>query len=208
MKKEEPALKRLERSMNFLRIVGVSVLWLLLSALIVPFAPATVAMYHAILRSVRQGEGKFFHVFFASFRAHFKRSAPIGIFYLALSAALLFCIRFANILAESSQIWLFLSYVYTGILILLGMIGCFLFPTFEHCDQGALACAKIGLILSFKHLFTSATCFLLLYIAGWLALRFPACLLLLPGGGCYIATMLLEPYFAKAFPPLNEESQA
>ncbi len=199
MTENDKSLKRLERSLNFLRIVGVSVLWVLLSALIVPFGPATVAMYHAILKSARQGEGKFFSVFFVSFKANFKRSAPVGTLYLLLVVALVFCIRFANILAASSQTWMFLSYVYTGMLIIMGVVGSFIFPAFEHCMLGGFHCAKLGLMLALRHLFTSLTCFLLLFIAGWLVLRFPACLLLLPGGCCYICTMVLEPFFAKEF---------
>lgn len=199
MSEKDKAIKRLERSLNFLRIVGVSVLWVFLSALIIPFGPATVAMYHAILRSARQGEGKFFSVFFTSFKANFRRSAPIGTVYLLLAIVLVFCIRFSNILAVSSQTWMLLSYVYTGMLILLGVVGCFIFPTFEHCKLGGFRCAKLGLMLALRHLLTSLTCFLLLFVAGWFVLRFPACLLLLPGGCCYISTMVLEAYFAKEF---------
>ncbi len=194
---KETVFRRLDRSLNFLSLVGVSVIWLLSAVLIIPFGASTVAMYDAVLHSIRKGEGRFFPTFLRTFRLSFRRAAPVGIGYLLLGAALIFCIRFANVLSADSRGWMLLSYVYTGLLLLLGVVGFFLFPTFLHCEGSAKQCVKLGLLLSFRHLFTSITCFLMLYLAGWAALRFPACLLLLPGVCCLVSTMVLEPYYAK-----------
>jgi len=209
---QESVYRRHSRMHSFLNLVGVSVVWTALCALVVPFGPACVALYDAVVRSVIHGEGHFFRIYFSSFRSNFRRSAPIGTAYVLLAAVIVLCIRFANALADTAAVWRLMSYVYTGMLLVLGVIGCFLFATFTHTDEKALRCVKLGIVLAFRHLFTSVTCFLLLLAAGWLTLVFPACILILPGACCLICALVMEPYFSRAFgeapPPGTDEKNA
>jgi len=118
--------------------------------------------------------------------------------YILLLFILLFNIYVSNRFAvyQPTQ-WTFLSYVYTGMLLVLGVIGCFLFPVFTHSEEKALTCVKYGLVMTFKHLFTSITCFLTLFLLIWVILYFPACLLILPGAGCALLSMVMETYLDK-----------
>ena len=194
---KDAVFSRLEHSTNFIYLVLGSIIWLLSIPLILPFGPVTVSLYDATNRCIRLGHEKFFPAFFRRIRRSFKAALPVGTVFILLAFLLLFCIRFSNTLAGESQLWTTLSYIYTGLLFVLCALGFFLFATFTHTEGKAWAIAKAGVILAFRHLYTTITCFLLFVVIVWICLRLPACFLILPGLALLICTMVLEPYFEK-----------
>ena len=182
---------------NFTCIVGGSILWMLLSIPLITFGPATIALYHSILQCVRRGEGHYFSSFFKSFRKHFKIGALFGIIVLIFTALLLFNIRYANLFAASSQSWEMLSYIYTGILFLLIMYTAVGFPALLRANNSLIVGLKLTFVLSFRHLFTSITCFLVLFLAFQIAINIYSFLLFIPGTCCLVNSLVLEPLFEK-----------
>lgn len=197
--------KRLHLLYSFVCIVGGSLLWLILCIPIVTIGPATMALYRATVQTVRRAEDHFMKTFWKTFRHHFKAGAVIGTGGVALAAFLVFCIRLANLLS-ASQGWLLLSYIYTGMLILLGIIMVFLFPALLQTDGKLLPRLKIAIFLTFRHMFTALTCFLVWYLAGLIITKLYIFLMFAPSLCCLVTSLVMEPLFAK-YNYLTEEEQ-
>lgn len=70
-------------------VVGLSLLWVVLSLPLVTFGPACAALYHTVTHCVvRQGDSTYL-TFFRSFRANLRVGIPAGLLVLAAGALLL-----------------------------------------------------------------------------------------------------------------------
>ena len=188
--------KRLHLLYSFVCIVGGSLLWLVLCIPVVTMGPATMALYRATVQTLRRAEDHFLKTFWETFRAHVKAGAITGTVCIALAAFLIFCIRFANLLA-ASQGWLLLSYIYTGMLILLGIFAVFLFPALLHTEGKLFPRIKLCLLLALRHLFTALTCFLVWYLAGMIVGFWYIFLIFAPALCCFVTSLVLEPLLVK-----------
>lgn len=200
----ETFYKRLHLLHSFVCIVGGSILWLILCIPIVTIGPATMALYRATVLTVRRAEDHFMKTFWETFRCHFKAGALIGTGCAALAAFLIFCIRLANLLS-ASQGWLLLSYIYTGMLLLLGIIMVFLFPALLQTEGTILHRLKIAMYLTFRHMFTALTCFLVWYLAGMIITKLYIFLIFAPALCCLVSSLVMEPLFAK-YNALSDEA--
>lgn len=188
--------KRLHLLYSFVCIVGGSLLWLVLCIPVITAGPATAALYRATCLTVRRAEENFLKTFLETFRQRFKVTAITGTGLLALAAFLIFCIRLANLLS-ASRFWLMLSYVYTCMLILVGILWVFLFPALTHTEGKLLHQLKVGLYLTFRHMFTALTCFLVWYLAGMIITKLYIFLIFAPALCCLISSLVMEQLFAK-----------
>ena len=188
--------KRQHLAYSFVCITGGSLLWIVLSLPLITAGPATAALYYALANSVRRSDGHFLRNFMDCFRRRFKVNSIIGSIFILFSAFLVFCIRFSNLLADS-QIWLLLSYIYTFFLILLGIIASFLFPLLSRTSGSLWNQFRVGLLLSFRYLFTALTCFLVIYLCGMICSKLYALVIFAPSACCLVNSMILEPVFSR-----------
>lgn len=190
--------KRQHLAYSFICITGGGLLWIILSLPLITIGPATTALYYALAKSVRRSQGHFLQNFRDCFRKCFNVTGLIGTIFILFSAFLVFCIRFSNLLSES-QVWHFLSYIYTFFLILLGIIATFLFPLLSRTSGSLWTQLQLGLLLSFRHLFTALTCFLVIYLCGMICSKLYTMVIFAPSSCCLVNSMILEPIFSRYF---------
>lgn len=193
---DETFYKRLHLLYSFVAIVFGSLLWLVLCLPVVTAGPATMALYQATVRTVRRAEDHFLKTFWQTFRSHFRVGALTGTGMAVLGGFLVFCVRLANLLS-GEPMWLLLSYVYTGMAIVLAIVAVFLFPALLHTRGRLLQRLKQGLFMTFRHLFTAVTCFLVCWLAGLIVSKLWIFLIFTPALCCLVNSLVMEPLFAK-----------
>lgn len=198
---DSPMYKRSRMASSFVHIVGLSILWLICSLPVVSFGPATMAAYHAGVKVIRRGRGKLLPTFFRSFRDNWKHGAVVGSGVVLLAAVLVFCVRFASVMAVDSRIWRVLAYIYFLLLILLGIFATFVFPIFSRFCMPLLAGLKLSCALTLRHFFTALTCFLVWFLGAKIVLWLPAMLLIVPAACFLVCSLVLEPIMKRYTTP-------
>ncbi len=198
---DSPMYKRSRMAASFVQIVGLSILWLLCCLPIVSFGPATMAAYHISVKVIRRGRGKLLSTFFQTFRSSWKQGAVVGSGVVLLAAVLVFCVRFASVMAVDNRLWRILTYIYFLLLILLGIFSTFLFPIFSRFRMPVLAGLKVSCVLTLRHFFTALTCFLVYFLGAKIVLWLPAMLLVIPAVCFLICSLVIEPILKRYTTP-------
>ena len=110
-------------------MVGLSLLWVVLSLPLVTFGPACAALYHTVTHCVvRQGDSTYL-TFFRSFRANLRVGIPAGLLVLAAGALLLQGYQIMVLAANSVGGGALAMYgCYCAALIVPAGVSCWAFP--------------------------------------------------------------------------------
>lgn len=183
---------------GFKDIVFAGMLWVVASLPLFTLGIATSALYHVIMKSVREKNGDVFKEFFGFFFQNFKRVAVSTLVLVPIAACIVLGLLISVNNSEGSDIWMVFSYAYRLMMLLLIMFAIFLFPSFTHSREAGFKALRIGVSLCIKHLFTSFTLAILVIIAICITCYMPTLILLTPGLTTLVTSMVLERY-------LNEE---
>ena len=103
-------------------ILGLSLLWLLCSLPLVTIAPATTALYDAVVHGIRHKEGGAYRRFFKTFRAEWKTGIPVTLLWGAVLAGLGYVMTVLLVMAGQDSRFTVYAGVYFGLLLL--PLGC------------------------------------------------------------------------------------
>lgn len=187
------------------QLIGLSVLWLLGCVPLVTVGTSTAALYYAVIKSVRRGQGSAVKEFWKSYRANLARGIPITV--TAAAAGFLLAMNLGILQGQEKSIL-------SG-----GALICFALLTF--------ACVYIGPVLSrfalkitevWKLAFVMSLRFwhrtLLLLAGSAIAIALQVYVLpvptvfLLPGVCCYLSTFLIEKALRRYMPEKEENDNA
>lgn len=178
-------------------MVILSALWCLYSLPLFTIGASTAALYHTIVKVIRQDRGYTFQTFNKSFRENFRSTAlPSVIFLLFLAAACFSCYLFwdaTETILENS--YFFFSFLCV-LLIILIMIHTF-------ASTGRFNLSKNELItvitrLTFGHLFMNFLILCLIIAAIELVIWYiPLILFIVPSGLFYLISLIEEPMYKK-----------
>ena len=172
-------------------LVGLSLVWLLVSLPVVTLAPATGALYHAAVREIRQGGGGAFRSFFRSFRGNLRVGLPLSVVAALFLLACYFGLGIMATMAAARQGVAMVLYVaYCVVLLLPGGVLCWSFCLLSRYEMGPGAVLMTAFQLTLRHLPTSAAMALLTALAVYLCLWYLPAVLLLP---CLWALLLSLP---------------
>ena len=103
-------------------ILGLSLLWLLCSLPLVTIAPATTALYDAVVHGIRYKEGGAYRRFFKTFRAEWKTGIPVTLLWGSVLAGLGYVMTVLLVMAGQDSRFTVYAGVYFGLLLL--PLGC------------------------------------------------------------------------------------
>ncbi len=184
------------------QLVLLSILWMLGCLPVVTIAASTAALYYAVMKSIRRGRGDAVKEFWHSYKANLRRSIPITLAGLLLGAVMGFNV---SISAQSGGA-LFWGNVLG--LVLLAMVGCYLFPVMSRFDMKAGKVWKLSFVMALGFLpitlalvlGTGALVLLQIYV-----LPMPTAVLL-PGIWCFAASFLTEKVLRRYMPEKTPEN--
>lgn len=103
-------------------ILGLSLLWLLCSLPLVTVAPATTALYDAVVHGIRYKEGGAYRRFFRTFRAEWKTAIPVTLLWAAVLAIFSYVMTVLLVMAGQDSRFTVYAGVYFCLLLL--PLGC------------------------------------------------------------------------------------
>lgn len=185
-------------------VLGLSLLWFLLSLPVVTTGAATTALYDSASRSVR-GDGKeVYSRFFRTFRSSFKLSTLCELVFGGMLAVLVMGYRLVSALARENRPLLVLAMVYYVLsACVLGYL-CWLFPLLSRYEYTFKELCRTALQFWFAHFPSTLAMAVLLAVCveTTAQLLFPVCFL--PALLALVDTVFVERAFKKHMPP--EES--
>lgn len=178
-------------------ILGLSLLWLLCSLPLVTIAPATTALYDAVVHGIRYKEGGAYRRFFKTFRAEWKTGIPVTLLWGAVLAGLGYVMTVLLVMAGQDSRFTVYAGVYFGLLLLPLGCACWSVTIQSRFAFSFLNLTKTALRMTLEKLprsfcMAASTLGLLWFILHYPIWAFaaPACLVLL-------WSVFTEPVFAK-----------
>lgn len=185
----------------------LSMLWLLFSVFLIPFGPATAALYDTAVHTFRKGEKVVYRRFFNSMKKNMKTGIPAGLLSLLL---LWGGVKIWNLLgeaaADSDLGYVFLWGFFVLFLVLLGMVS-FLFPLLSRFETNLPGLFRNCVLFCMANLPKTIALSLLAAVAVWFCawLWFPV--IFVPCLWAVIASFFIEPVFAPFLPSKPEEEE-
>lgn len=189
-------------------LVCLSVLWLIFSLPLVTVGAATTAMYNAVYKSIRQGYGGIWSNFWEGFRSNFKQSTGIWLILLGLYAVLGASAYSAYQLLELGILGvtpLILVAIATAVVT---MWAVYLLPSVARFTAPTKQILKSCIAVALINLFWSVALLAVLVTGIYLTFTIPVGLMVVPGLGMYVSSMILEyilPKYAEPQEELKEE---
>lgn len=177
-------------------MVILSVLWCVCSLPLITIGASSAALYHTIVKVIRQDRGYAFSTFTASFRSNLKQTLAPTLLYLSIFGALgAACLVFW----EDTESILASSYVILSMILLLLSAVAFL-HTFALIGRFNLSRQELFTViirLSFRHLFRNLLLLCMLLFAMEAAIYYLPLLFILPSGFSFFASLIQEPLFSR-----------
>lgn len=183
----------------------LSLLWLISSLPVVTAGAATTALYYAMNKCVRRGEGSVWRTYWHGFRANFRQSTALWAILFLVYAVLIACCYSAYLMCVNGYLPKEMFYFLLLVLAVVFLWASFLFPylaRFRNATRLILKnCVYIALMnfpMALLHLI-----YLVLAIAA--VSFFPLAILCAPGLYMVLSCYTLEPVFRKY---MTEEDRA
>ena len=183
-------------------VVGLSLLWVLLSLPLVTMGPATAALYHTAVRCVAHTGDSTYRTFFRSFVQNLRVGVPAGVLALAALLAMSWgcqvMVSAANALGGAAMA---LAAAYLVILVLpLGAV-CWMFPLLSRFHMGVGHLLLTSLQVAVRHLPSTVLLVLTVLALGFgTLLFFPLCLVA-PSCAALLCALPAERVIRRYLPP-------
>ena len=178
-------------------ILGLSLLWLLCSLPLVTIAPATTALYDAVVHGIRHKEGGAYRRFFKTFRAEWKTGIPVTLLWGAVLAGLGYVMTVLLVMAGQDSRFTVYAGVYFGLLLLPLGCACWSVTIQSRFAFSFLNLTKTALRMTLEKLprsFCMAASTLGLL---WFTLHYPIWAFAAPACLVLLWSVFTEPVFAK-----------
>lgn len=177
-------------------MVVLSVLWCLCSLPVLTLGASSSALYHTIIKVIRQNRGYAFATFKDAFKSNLKQSVPFTALLILLYA--LFGIT-CYVCWQKPDSLIASMYVFFSIFSILVCL-CIQIHGFALLGRFRLRRQELFTLivrLSFGHLFKNFLLLCILVFAVELAIYYPPLLFIVPAGFFYLSSFLQEPMFKK-----------
>ena len=188
-------------------LVCLSVLWLVFSLPVVTMGAAFTAMYYAIYKSMRQGFGGIWSNFWEGFRTNFKQSTGIWLLLLVLYGILFLSAYKAYRLLELEILGITPLILVAIVAAVITMWVVYLLPSVARFTAPTKQILKSCIAVALINLFWSFVLLVVFALAVYLTFSVPVGLLLFPGVGMYVSSLILEHILPKYAEPQTEASE-
>lgn len=184
------------------QLILLNLFWLLGCILVVPAGGASVALYYAVIKSVRRGEGDSLQEFFLCFKANFLRGLGAELI-LAAAAALTYL-----------DLWVLqpglLKNAVIVVSVVMAFVAMYIFPILSRFRMGIVSAFAMAFTMSIRYI--HITLLLLLGTAALVALQIYILpiytVLVIPSFWCFGTTYLMEKALRHYMPPKEESDSA
>ena len=189
-------------------VVGLSLLWVVLSLPLVTFGPACAALYHTVTHCVvRQGDSTYL-TFFRSFRANLRVGIPAGLLVLAAGALLLQGYQIMVLAANSVGGGALAMYgCYCAALIVPAGVSCWAFPLLSRFQMGLGHLLVTSFQVTLRHLPQTLLQILLLFVTVWTTAGFFPLAVFTPALNALLASMPAERVIRRYLPEKEPEGE-
>lgn len=189
-------------------LVCLSVLWLIFSLPLVTVGAATTAMYNAVYKSMRQGYGGIWSNFWEGFRSNFKQSTGIWLILLGLYGVLGASAYSAYLLLELGILGVTPLILIAIVIAVVTMWAVYLLPSVARFTAPTKQILKSCVAVVLLNLFWSVALLAVLVAGVYLTFTIPVGLMVVPGLGMYVSSMILEYILPKYAEPQEEPKEA
>ena len=183
------------------QLILLNLVWLLACILVIPAGGASVALYYAVIKSVRRGEGDSLQEFFQCFKANFLRGLGAELILLA-AAALTYL-----------DLWVLQPGLLKNAVIVVSVVMAFtamyIFPILSRFRLGIVSAFAMAFTMSIRYL--HITLLLLLGTVALVVLQIYILpiytVLFIPSFWCFGTTYLMEKAL-RHYMPAKEESDS
>lgn len=178
------------------RLVWLSILWILCSIPVITIGASTTALYSVTLKYVRDEEGYLTSSFFRAFKENFRQSSLIWGMSLAAGIFLFMDFAFYYRGGFHHSLSVFLFTVFMGVFVTFLFANIYVYPLLAYFDNTIKHTISNGLIMAVRHLPSSMAMLVLAFailVAGFLF--FPPLLFAAPGLTAYINSRILRKIF-------------
>lgn len=184
-------------------VVGLSLAWTLLCLPVITIGPASAALYHTVVKGLRERDDRVFFRFFRSFWENLRLGAAATAICLVPAAALAlgYSIMYAN---RGTAVGEVMYAVYYVVMMLPIAVVCYLFPLLGRFTFSLKALFRTAAQLAAAHLPTTAAVVVITVESAVLIIErwWPACFL--PVAAAFVTSLLLERVFRKYLPEDEE----
>lgn len=174
----------------------LSMLWLVLSVFVIPFGPATAALYDTAVHTFRGGEKLVYRRFFMSLKRNMKTGIPAGLIALLIALG---GFKVWNLLGaaavDSNTGYVFLWGFFVLFLLMLGMLS-FLFPLLSRFETDLARLFGNCFLLCMANLPRTVALSLLFAVAAWICTWLWWPVVFVPCLWAVCASFFAEPIFA------------
>lgn len=187
-------------------VMALGFLWILCSLPLVTIGASTSALYYAMVKCVKKGDGYIAKEFFRSFRLNLVS----GIFIWILAAAATFAMHLnIGILMKETEGYagLFFICVYALTSVFILAASCYVFPALARFDMSSGWLIKIAMYMTVRYFGTTLALLLILFCAGALIWRLPILVFFAPGPVIFLMSEFLERVLKKHEPERKDSER-
>lgn len=185
----------------------LSMLWLLFSIFLIPFGPATAALYDTVVHTFRMGEKVVYRRFFQSMKKNMRTGIPAGLLSLAAGWAGLKIWDWLGAAAADSEVGYALLWgFFVLLLVFVGMMS-FLFPLLSRFETNLPRLFANCILLGMANLPRTAALSLLSAVSIWFCAWLWWPVIFVPCLTALAASFFIEPVFAPFLSSESEESK-
>ena len=187
-------------------VMALGFLWMLCSIPIVTIGASTSALYYAMVKCVKNGNGYIAREFFHSFRLNLLSGCFIWILVVAATFAM--HLNLGILMKETDgYVGLFFICVYALTSIWILAFACYVFPALARFDMSSGWLIKLAMYMTVRYFGTTLALLLVLACTGAIIWRFPILVIFAPGPVIFLMSEFLERVLKKHEPDRQETGE-
>ncbi|HJB35785.1 MAG TPA: YesL family protein [Candidatus Blautia merdipullorum] len=187
-------------------VMALGFLWILCSIPIVTIGASTSALYYAMVKCVKNGNGYIAREFFRSFRLNLISGCFIWILVVAATFAM--HLNIGILMKETDgYVGLFFICVYALTSVWILAFACYVFPALARFDMSSGWLIKLAMYMTVRYFGTTLALLLVLACTGAIIWRFPILVIFAPGPVIFLMSEFLERVLKKHEPDRQETGE-
>lgn len=177
--------------------ICISLLWLIASLPVVTLGASSTAMYYAVNRCVRRGEGGIWGAFWKSFRENFKQATTLGLILTALYVVLFASCYSGYIMYTADKLPGFVFIFLVIVTCIVTMWAEYLLPCLARFNNTITQTLRSCALIALMNIPASVLQLVILAATALAVLIYPLAIVVVPAGGTLLNCYILERIFVK-----------
>lgn len=172
-------------------LLVLGILWVICSIPVITIGSASSALYYAVVKCIKNGEGYPIHSFFHSFRQNLKQGSILTLVLLVISGTAVVNITIL-LNRTNGNFALFMLMFYGAVLIEVITITVYLFAALSRYAMGCVWLIRQSVYMALRHPGITVMIWCVLFCIGVLLYKSVFLLFLIPGPAAFVLSEFLE----------------